>query len=100
MPGREFAQEHLQWPLGIRVQRCDRVGKRIFVDGNSAAALGCVYGGATVAAWYPITPSSSVAEAFQRVLTNIFHRRIDYPGFDFNAPPRRERRGAEAARAS
>lgn len=64
--GREFAQEHLQGPLGIRVRRADRVGTQIFVDGNSAAALGCVYGGATVAAWYPITPSSSVAEAFQR----------------------------------
>ena len=64
--GRDFASEHLQAPLGIRVQRCDQVGNRIFVDGNSAAALGCVYGGATVAAWYPITPSSSVAEAFQR----------------------------------
>ncbi len=63
--GRDFASEHLQVPLGIRVQRADKVGKRIFVDGNSAAALGCVYGGATVAAWYPITPSSSVAEAFQ-----------------------------------
>ncbi|MDP3756401.1 2-oxoacid:acceptor oxidoreductase subunit alpha [Polaromonas sp.] len=63
--GRDFASEHLQAPLGIRVQRRDRVGNRIFVDGNSAAALGCVYGGATVAAWYPITPSSSVAEAFQ-----------------------------------
>ncbi|MEM7049678.1 MAG: HDIG domain-containing metalloprotein [Acidobacteriota bacterium] len=36
-----------------------------------------------------------VAEAFQRVLTNIFHRRIDYPGFDFNAPPKRERKAAE-----
>ena len=63
--GRDFASEHLEAPLGIRVQRRDRVGNRIFVDGNSAAALGCVYGGATVAAWYPITPSSSVAEAFQ-----------------------------------
>ncbi|HYW57648.1 MAG TPA: 2-oxoacid:acceptor oxidoreductase subunit alpha [Polaromonas sp.] len=63
--GRDFAKEHLQAPLGIRVQRSDQVGDRIFVDGNSAAALGCVYGGATVAAWYPITPSSSVAEAFQ-----------------------------------
>ncbi|MCG2593773.1 2-oxoacid:acceptor oxidoreductase subunit alpha [Ramlibacter sp. XY19] len=63
--GREFAQEHLA-PIGLRVQRADRVGDQIFVDGNSAAALGCVYGGATVAAWYPITPSSSVAEAFQR----------------------------------
>ncbi|MDP2820374.1 MAG: 2-oxoacid:acceptor oxidoreductase subunit alpha [Polaromonas sp.] len=63
--GRDFASEHLQAPLGIRVERSDRVGDKIFVDGNSAAALGCVYGGATVAAWYPITPSSSVAEAFQ-----------------------------------
>lgn len=63
--GRDFAQEHLKAPLPIRVRRADRVGQRIFVDGNSAAALGCVYGGATVAAWYPITPSSSVAEAFQ-----------------------------------
>ena len=64
--GREFVKEHLQYPLGIRVRRSDRVGDRIFVDGNSAAALGCVYGGATVAAWYPITPSSSVAEAFDK----------------------------------
>jgi 2-oxoglutarate ferredoxin oxidoreductase subunit alpha len=63
--GRDFALEHLQAPLAIRVRRADKVGRRIFVDGNSAAALGCVYGGATVAAWYPITPSSSVAEAFQ-----------------------------------
>ncbi|TAM64588.1 MAG: 2-oxoacid:acceptor oxidoreductase subunit alpha [Rhodanobacter sp.] len=64
--GRDFAREHLEAPLGIQVRRADRVGERIFVDGNSAAALGCVYGGATVAAWYPITPSSSVAEAFQK----------------------------------
>jgi 2-oxoglutarate ferredoxin oxidoreductase subunit alpha len=64
--GRDFAKEHLKAPLGIRVRRADKVGDQIFVDGNSAAALGCVYGGATVAAWYPITPSSSVAEAFQK----------------------------------
>jgi 2-oxoglutarate ferredoxin oxidoreductase subunit alpha len=64
--GRDFAREHLQWPIGLRVRRADSVGKKIFVDGNSAAALGCVYGGATVAAWYPITPSSSCAEAFQK----------------------------------
>ena len=42
------------------------MGDRIFIDGNNAAALGCVYGGATVCAWYPITPSSSLAEAFQK----------------------------------
>ncbi|TFZ00646.1 2-oxoacid:acceptor oxidoreductase subunit alpha [Ramlibacter henchirensis] len=64
--GRDFAREHLKAPIGIRVRRADKVGDGIFVDGNSAAALGCVYGGATVAAWYPITPSSSVAEAFQK----------------------------------
>jgi 2-oxoglutarate/2-oxoacid ferredoxin oxidoreductase subunit alpha len=64
--GRDFAGEHLPAPLGIQVRRADRVGEQIFVDGNSAVALGCIYGGATVAAWYPITPSSSVAEAFQK----------------------------------
>jgi len=64
--GRDFAREHLQHPVGLRVKRADKVGDSIFVDGNTAAALGCVYGGASVAAWYPITPSSSVAEAFQK----------------------------------
>ncbi|MDM0066533.1 2-oxoacid:acceptor oxidoreductase subunit alpha [Variovorax sp. J31P207] len=64
--GCDFARENLREPVGLQVRRADRVGNRIFVDGNSAAALGCVYGGATVAAWYPITPSSSVAEAFQK----------------------------------
>jgi 2-oxoglutarate ferredoxin oxidoreductase subunit alpha len=64
--GCDFARENLREPVGLQVRRADRVGGRIFVDGNSAAALGCVYGGATVAAWYPITPSSSVAEAFQK----------------------------------
>ena len=56
----------MQVPLGIRVKRADNVGNQIFTDGNSAAALGLVYGGATVAAWYPITPSTSVPEAFQK----------------------------------
>ncbi len=63
--GRNWAATHLRHPIGLRVRRADAVGERIFVDGNSAAALGCVYGGATVCAWYPITPSSSCAEAFQ-----------------------------------
>ncbi|MGN7726278.1 2-oxoacid:acceptor oxidoreductase subunit alpha [Luteimonas sp. 22616] len=52
--------------IGLRVRKADAVGDRIFVEGNAAAALGCVYGGATVCAWYPITPSSSLAEAFQK----------------------------------
>jgi 2-oxoglutarate/2-oxoacid ferredoxin oxidoreductase subunit alpha len=64
--GRDFVLRDIPHPLGIRVKRADRVGDQIFTDGNSAIALGCVYGGATVAAWYPITPSSSVPEAFQK----------------------------------
>lgn len=63
--GRDYVLNNLQHPIGLRVQRADAVGNRIFLEGNSAAALGCVYGGATVCAWYPITPSSSCAEAFQ-----------------------------------
>ena len=61
--GRDYVAQHHK-PLGLRVRRADRVGDRIYVDGNTAAALGAVYGGATVCAWYPITPSTSLAEAF------------------------------------
>ncbi|MDZ4762408.1 MAG: 2-oxoacid:acceptor oxidoreductase subunit alpha [Alphaproteobacteria bacterium] len=61
--GRDWAAENLS-PLGLRLRRADAVGDRIFVEGNNAAALGAVYGGATVCAWYPITPSTSLAEAF------------------------------------
>jgi 2-oxoglutarate/2-oxoacid ferredoxin oxidoreductase subunit alpha len=64
--GRDHALEHFDCPLPIKIERRDEVGDRIFIDGNSAAALGAVYSGATVAAWYPITPSSSLAEAFQK----------------------------------
>ncbi len=61
--GANFVKANLQ-PLSLKVQRADAVGNRIFIEGNSAAALGAVYGGATVCAWYPITPSTSLAEAF------------------------------------
>ncbi len=65
--GRNYALDHLDCAgMGLKVQRSDNVGERIFMDGNSAAALGCVYGGATVCAWYPITPSSSLADSFQK----------------------------------
>ncbi|MEI6612793.1 2-oxoacid:acceptor oxidoreductase subunit alpha [Polynucleobacter sp.] len=64
--GYDYAKKNLKAPLGIRVKRSDQVGNRIFTDGNSAIGLGCVYGGATFAAWYPITPSSSVPEAFDK----------------------------------
>jgi 2-oxoglutarate/2-oxoacid ferredoxin oxidoreductase subunit alpha len=64
--GRDYILQNVAHPLGLRVRRADRVGDQIFTDGNSAIALGCLYGGATVAAWYPITPSSSIPEAFQK----------------------------------
>jgi len=61
--GREWAQKRMK-PIGLQLEKADAVGNRIFVEGNAAAALGAVYGGATVCAWYPITPSTSLAEAF------------------------------------
>jgi len=64
--GYDYAKNNLQCPLTLRVKKADRVGNKILVEGNAAVALGCVYGGASVCAWYPITPSSSVAEAFQK----------------------------------
>ena len=62
--GYDYAAHNLQDVTGLRARRADNVGDKIFIEGNAAAALGCVYGGASVCAWYPITPSSSVAEAF------------------------------------
>ena len=61
--GREYARIELD-TINLKVRRADAVGDRIFIEGNNAAGLGAVYGGATVAAWYPITPSTSLAEAF------------------------------------
>ncbi len=64
--GHDYARDQLAGQCGLKIVRADEVGNRIFVSGNDAAGLGCVYGGATVAAWYPITPSTSVAEAFAK----------------------------------
>jgi 2-oxoglutarate ferredoxin oxidoreductase subunit alpha len=72
--GYDDAKSRFSCPLGIRVKRSDAVGDRILSDGNFAAALGAVYGGATVCAWYPITPSTSLAEAFEK---NCARLRVD-----------------------
>ena len=69
--GWHYATEHFDDAVGLRVRRAANVGDRIFIDGNAAAALGAVYGGATVCAWYPITPSSSVAEAFEKYCSKL-----------------------------
>ena len=64
--GHAYALKHLSCPIGLRVVKSDKVGDRIFFEGNAAAGLGAVYGGATVCAWYPITPSTSLAEGFTK----------------------------------
>ena len=69
--GLNFAKEHLKDAMGLKTKRAYAVGDKIFIEGNAAAALGCLYGGATVCAWYPITPSSSLAEAFQRSCSKL-----------------------------
>lgn len=72
--GHQYASKHFQCPLGIRVERRDLIGKKLLAGGNDAAGLGAVYAGATVAAWYPITPSTSVVEAFEKYANRL---RID-----------------------
>ena len=69
--GRDFATKYLSCPISLKVKRASAVGNRVFLDGNNAAALGAVYGGATVCAWYPITPSSSMAEAYTRYCAKL-----------------------------
>ena len=64
--GHDYASKNLAGRCELKIERSDAVGDRIFIGGNDAAALGAVYGGATVCAWYPITPSTSLAEAFTK----------------------------------
>ena len=74
--GHQYVRANMDCPIGIRVQTSDKVGDKILIDGNTALGLGAVYGGATVAAWYPITPSTSVVDAFEKYAKRV---RID-PG--------------------
>jgi 2-oxoglutarate ferredoxin oxidoreductase subunit alpha len=64
--GYDYTREHHDCPLPCRVERMNRTDGSILIDGNTAAALGCLYAGATVAAWYPITPSTSLMDAFTK----------------------------------
>ncbi len=62
--GFDFARDHFDCPLPFHVERMDATQDKILIDGNAATALGCLYAGATVAAWYPITPATSVMDNF------------------------------------
>lgn len=74
--GHQYAKENFECPLGIRVERRDLTDNKILMEGNDALGLGAIYGGATVAAWYPITPSTSAVESFEKYAKRL---RID-PG--------------------
>ena len=63
--GYDHARQHFSCPLPLHVERLDKTAGNILIDGNTAAALGCVFAGATVAAWYPITPSTSLMDAYK-----------------------------------
>ena len=63
--GYDYARENFDCPLPFHLQKMDANGDKILIDGNTATALGCLYAGATVAAWYPITPATSVMDAFK-----------------------------------
>ncbi|HET7631565.1 MAG TPA: 2-oxoacid:acceptor oxidoreductase subunit alpha [Gemmatimonadaceae bacterium] len=63
--GHEYAREHFPCPLPVHLKRLDKTADCVLMDGNTAAALGCVFAGATVGAWYPITPSTSLMESYK-----------------------------------
>ena len=69
--GRNYAFDYLDCPLPVQVRYSEGAAGKIMVDGNTAAALGAIYGGATVCAWYPITPSTSLAEAFEKYCNQL-----------------------------
>jgi 2-oxoglutarate ferredoxin oxidoreductase subunit alpha len=75
--GRDFALENFTCPLPIKLRTAEGARGKIMVTGNSAAGLAAVYAGATVCAWYPITPSTSVAEAFEGYVKRL---RVDKEG--------------------
>ncbi len=62
--GSQFIKNNYKYPLEFRLERRNLLQNKILFEGNAACALGAIYGGATVAAWYPITPSTSVVDAF------------------------------------
>jgi len=64
--GCDYARSHFSCPLPFHLQKMDANDGKILIDGNTATALGCLYAGATVAAWYPITPATSVMDAFRQ----------------------------------
>ena len=71
--GYDYTREHFACPLPTKVAALDKAKGHIVIDGNTAAGLGCMYAGATVGAWYPITPSTSLMDAFRSFCMKYRH---------------------------
>ena len=84
--GYEYAREHFDCPLPFRLEAMDATRDKILIDGNTATALGCLYAGATVAAWYPITPSTSVMDNFTALCRAYRREPQPQPGPDGAVP--------------
>ncbi len=69
--GYDHARDRFDCPLPFRLERMDATADKILIDGNTATALGAIYAGATVAAWYPITPATSVMDAFTKYAARL-----------------------------
>jgi len=76
--GYDYAIDNFDCPLAFHVEPMNATNDSILIDGNTAAALGCLYAGATVAAWYPITPATAVMDNFIRLCAK--YRREAVPG--------------------
>ena len=82
--GYDYAMENFECPLPFRVAPMDATSESILIDGNTATALGCLYAGATVAAWYPITPATAVMDNFIRLCAQ--YRRVAVEGVEPGSP--------------
>jgi 2-oxoglutarate ferredoxin oxidoreductase subunit alpha len=83
--GYEYAMAHFDCPLSFRLESLHENDDSILIDGNTAAALGCLYAGATVAGWYPITPATAVMDNFTKLCAT--YRRELVPNDDPLAKP-------------
>ena len=79
--GYQYTKDHFDCPLPIRLESMDETKDSVMITGNAAAALGCVYAGATVGAWYPITPSTSLMDGFP-VETSYLIQALEWNSFD------------------
>ena len=77
--GYDYAIEHFECPLAFRVEALGALNESILIDGNTATALGCLYAGATVAGWYPITPATAVMDNFTRLCAQYRRERVENP---------------------